>query len=66
MPPVSPDRLVQIFIKDFAKHACPLVNLMCKDITFEFGAEEIATVEVIKDLVIQSPVLCPLNYAAHD
>jgi hypothetical protein len=30
--------LVQIFIKDFAKHACPLVNLMCKDIMFEFGA----------------------------
>jgi hypothetical protein len=58
--------LVWIFIKDFAKHAHPLVNLMWKDITFEFGVEEIAAMEVIKDLVIQSPALCPLNYAAHD
>jgi hypothetical protein len=33
---------------------------------FEFGAEEIAAMEVIKDLVIQSPVLRPLNYAAHE
>jgi hypothetical protein len=30
---------------------------------FEFGAEEIAAMEVIKDLVIRSPVLHPLNYA---
>jgi hypothetical protein len=58
--------LVRIFIKDFAKHARPLVNLTCKDITFDFGAEEIATMENIKDLVTRSPALCPLNYAAHD
>jgi hypothetical protein len=58
--------LIQIFIKDFAKHACPLVNLMRKAIMFEFGAEEIAAMEVIKDPVIQSPVLRPLNYAAHE
>jgi hypothetical protein len=57
---------MRIFIKDFAKHACPLVNLTCKDITFEFGVEEIAAMEVIKDLVIRSPALRPLNYAAHD
>jgi hypothetical protein len=36
--------LVRIFIKDFAKHARPLVNLTCKDITFHFGAEEIAAI----------------------
>jgi hypothetical protein len=58
--------LVWIFIKDFAKHARPLVNLTRKDIMFKFGAEEIAAMEVIKDLVIQSPALRPLNYAAHD
>jgi hypothetical protein len=39
---------------------------MHNDITFEFGAEEIAAMEVIKDLVIRSPALRPLNYAAHD
>jgi hypothetical protein len=38
--------------KDFTKHAHPLVNLTCKDIMFEFEAEGIAAMEVIKDLVI--------------
>jgi hypothetical protein len=61
-----PLQLVQIFIKDFTKHARPLVNLTCKDITFHFGAEEIAATENIKDLVTRSPALHPLNYATHD
>jgi hypothetical protein len=39
---------------------------MCKDITFHFGAEEIAAMENIKDLITRSPALRPLNYAAHD
>jgi hypothetical protein len=58
--------LVQIFIKDFTKHACPLVNMTCKDITFHFGAEEIAAMENIKDLITCSPALRPLNYTTHD
>jgi hypothetical protein len=39
---------------------------MHKDITFHFGAEEIAAMENIKDLVTRSPALHPLNYAAHN
>jgi hypothetical protein len=39
---------------------------MHKDITFHFGAEEIAAMENIKDLVTRSPVLHPLNYTAHE
>jgi hypothetical protein len=39
---------------------------MRKDITFHFGAEEIAAMENIKDLVTQSPALRPLNYTTHD
>jgi hypothetical protein len=58
--------LIQIFIKDFAKHARPPINLTRKDITFHFRAEEIAAMENIKDLVTRSPALRPLNYAAHD
>jgi hypothetical protein len=58
--------LIQIFIKDFTKHAHPLVNLMCKDISFHFRAEEIAAMENMKDLVTCSPTLQPLNYTAHD
>jgi hypothetical protein len=49
--------LVWIFIKDFAKHACPLVNLMHKDITFHFRAEEITAMDIIKNLIINFPVL---------
>jgi hypothetical protein len=39
---------------------------MCKDISFYFGAEEIAAMENIKDLITRSLALHPLNYAAHD
>jgi hypothetical protein len=59
-------RLIRIFIKDFAKHAHPLVNLTHKDIIPHFGAEEIAAMENIKDLITCSPALRLLNYAAHD
>jgi hypothetical protein len=53
-------------MKDFAKHAHPLINLTCKYITFHFRAEEIAAMNIIKDLVIFSLALCLLNYAAHN
>jgi hypothetical protein len=39
---------------------------MLKDISFHFGAEEIAAMENIKDLITHSPALHPLNYATHD
>jgi hypothetical protein len=39
---------------------------MRKDIIFHFGAEEIAAMENIKDLITHSPALHPLNYATHD
>jgi hypothetical protein len=39
---------------------------MRKDIIFYSGAEEIAAMEIIKDLVTCSPVLRPLNYTTHD
>jgi hypothetical protein len=58
--------LIWIFIKDFVKHTHPLVNLTHKDIIFHFGAEEIAAMENIKDLVTHSPALHPLNYTTHD
>jgi hypothetical protein len=58
--------LIRIFIKDFTKHARPLVDLTRKDIAFHFGVEEIVAMENIKDLVTRSPALCLLNYAAHN
>jgi hypothetical protein len=39
---------------------------MHKDITFHFGAEEIAAMENIVDLITCSPALRLLNYTTHD
>jgi hypothetical protein len=58
--------LIWIFIKYFARHAHPLINLMHKGIAFHFGVEEIAAMDIIKDFVICSPALCLLNYATHN
>jgi hypothetical protein len=58
--------LVRVFIKDSAKHACPLINLTCKDITFHFRAEEIAAMDIIKGLIICFLALHLLNYGTHD
>jgi hypothetical protein len=39
---------------------------VCKDIIFHFGAEEIAAMGIIMDLITCSLALSPLNYAAHN
>jgi hypothetical protein len=44
----------------------PVYLLLILSSYVKFGAEEIAAIENIKDLVTCSPVLCQLNYAAHD
>ncbi|KIK13107.1 hypothetical protein PISMIDRAFT_18225, partial [Pisolithus microcarpus 441] len=51
-----------IFIKDFAKHAHPLVELTKKDIPFEFGDEHRAAMEYLKDTIVASPALCSIDY----
>ena len=42
---------IRIFFKDFAKHAKPLVQLMRKEVPFEFGVEQLAAMETLKALV---------------
>lgn len=39
---------IRIFIKDFASLAKPLVNLTRKDVEFEFGEEQLMTMEKLK------------------
>jgi len=54
--------LVRIFIKDFASHARPLVNLTRKLILFVFVEEHEESMQTLKDLVIYSPALRPIDY----
>ena len=54
--------LVRIFIRDFAKHARPLVELTRKDVPFVFDAQHQEAVDNIKDLVVHCPALLPIDY----
>ncbi|KIK18723.1 hypothetical protein PISMIDRAFT_14158 [Pisolithus microcarpus 441] len=46
-----------IFIKDFAKHARPLIELTKKDVPFEFGDEHRVAMEYLKTAIVASPAL---------
>lgn len=54
--------IVQIFIKDFALIAKPLVNLTRKGVELKFSDTEQASMDALKDTLIRSPVLKPVNY----
>jgi hypothetical protein len=41
---------IRVFIKDFAVHARPLVQLTRKDVDFEFGEEQVLAMEKLKSL----------------
>ena len=47
----------RMFILHFAKHANPLVNLMCKGVPFEFGLEQTTAQEDLKKVLLMSPAL---------
>ncbi|KAF9800393.1 hypothetical protein IEO21_10373 [Rhodonia placenta] len=54
--------VVRIFIRNFAHRADALVCLTRKDIEFEFGPEQIAAQEDLKDVLLSSPALRAINY----
>jgi hypothetical protein len=54
--------ILRIFIKDFSHHARPLVNLTRKGVPFEFGEEQLKAMNYLKNAVINSPTLRPINY----
>jgi hypothetical protein len=56
--------LMRIFIKDFATHAKPLVNLTWKGVDFKFEAEEKDAMEKLKHLLIESPAIRQIDYAS--
>ncbi|KAF9796716.1 hypothetical protein IEO21_10966 [Rhodonia placenta] len=54
--------VVRIFIRNFAHRADALVRLTRKDVEFEFGPEQIAAQEDLKDALLSSPALRAINY----
>ena len=52
----------RIFILNFARRVNALVNLMRKDIPFEFGPAQIVAQADLKEALLNSPVLCPIDY----
>jgi hypothetical protein len=56
--------LLRIFIRNFAHRAHHLIKLTRKDIPFQFGAEQIAAQEDLKQAVIESPAVRAINYAS--
>jgi hypothetical protein len=54
--------MCQIFIRNFVKRAAALINLTHKDIPFEFGPDQIAAQEDLKQALIDSPTIHTINY----
>jgi hypothetical protein len=52
----------RIFTKNFAKRANALVNLTHKGVPFEFGPEQVVAQADLKEVLLNSPALRPINY----
>ena len=54
----------RMFIRNFAHRAHHLVKLTRKDVPFEYGPEQIAAQEDLKQALLDSPALRPLDYTS--
>jgi hypothetical protein len=54
--------VLRIFVKDYAKIVRQLVDLMRKDIEWEFAEEQREAMARIKDAIVKSPALRPIDY----
>jgi len=54
--------LVRIFIRGYALMSRPLVELTKKDVPFEFGPRQQAAMDTMKEAVLTSPALRPIDY----
>ncbi|KAJ3510089.1 hypothetical protein NLJ89_g4871 [Agrocybe chaxingu] len=52
----------RLFIRNFAHRAHALTKLTKKDIPFEFGPEQLAAQQDLKNALLASPALRPINY----
>lgn len=55
---------IRIFIKNYAMHSKPLVQLTKKNIDFEFGQEQLLSMEKLKMLAQTCPAIKPIDYAS--
>jgi len=54
--------ILRIFICNFSKIACPLINLTYKNVAFEWGEEQQVTMQTLKDAILESPALHTMDY----
>src|SRR5882724_370010 len=54
--------IIQIWVKDFTKHARPLVIITKKEVDFVWGPEQKASMEDLKQAIIMAPCLQPIDY----
>ena len=52
----------RLFIKNFAHRAHNLVKLTRKDVPWEFGKEQLDAMQDLKDALLSSPALKPIDY----
>jgi hypothetical protein len=57
--------VVRIFIRNFSHRANALTILTRKDVAFVFGPDQIAAQEDLKNTLVHSPALRPLDYSSH-
>src|SRR5271163_5235835 len=53
---------IRIFIKSFALHARPLVQLTRKDVEFEFGEDQLFEMETLKQLTEDCQAIRAIDY----
>jgi hypothetical protein len=53
---------IRVFIKNFAMHARPLVQLTRKNVDFEFGGEHLLAMEKMKHFTKECPAIRAINY----
>src|SRR3954470_6077063 len=56
-------RFYRRFIKDFSKLACPLTNLLSKDVKFDFNSDCLQAFNKLKDLLTTAQILKPLDWS---
>src|SRR5882724_9035461 len=54
--------IIWIWVKDFTKHARPLVILTKKEVDFVWGPEQKVSMEDLKQAIVTSPCLKPIDY----
>jgi hypothetical protein len=51
------------FIKDFSHIAKPLINLLAKDVSFEFDNACLKSFNILKEALISAPIIQPPNWS---